>query len=93
MTIQEAVSRSVQQVVQPLVNQIDDIHSRMFIDNGKPSVQSSISQLHNHTRLQWAVLVFLLASIGTLAFTIITENNRLRIENKRMGELVGYSHE
>ena len=37
----------------PIVEKLDDLHRRMFVDNGKKSFQSSLSNVGVHIRLQW----------------------------------------
>jgi len=37
----------------PISEQVHSLHNRMFIDNGKKSFQSSLSNIGVHIRLQW----------------------------------------
>ena len=66
-----AVRIAVQEELEPLKKDVGELHKRMFVDNGKKSIQSSLSSLNGHVKFQWFVLGVLIAGIAGTAFWII----------------------
>ena len=66
-----AVRIAVQQEIKPLKDNFNEMHKPMFVDNGKKSIQTSLSALNGHVKFQWFVLGVLIAGIAGTAFWII----------------------
>jgi len=48
-----AMKAVIEDALEPIGKKQDKLHQRMFIDNGKKSFQSSLSNMGVHIRLQW----------------------------------------
>ena len=62
---------TMQEVLESISENLEDIHKRLFVDNGKPSIQTTIA---DHTTkikwlMAWAAVITL--SIGGIAFKVI----------------------
>jgi len=58
---EHAIARAVAEEVAP-------IYQRMFVDNGKKSIQSSLSSLNSHIKVQYAMLGILIMGLLGLAW-------------------------
>lgn len=58
-----AIERAVESGNAPLAQKVDKIYNRMYIDNGKPCIQSVLESHKNQIKIQWYVLGALLVSI------------------------------
>jgi hypothetical protein len=65
---EHAISRTVAEEVAPVKARLNDIYQRMFVDNGKKSIQSSLSSLNSHIKVQYAMLGILIMGLLGLAW-------------------------
>ena len=66
-----AVRIAVQEELEPLKKDVGELHKRMFVDNGKKSIQSSLSSLNGHVKFQWFAIGGIISGIIGTAFWII----------------------
>jgi hypothetical protein len=66
-----AVRVAIAEELKPLKESYDEMQKRMFVDNGKKSIQSSLSDLSSHIKFQWFVLGVLITGVFGVAFWII----------------------
>jgi tetrahydromethanopterin S-methyltransferase subunit A len=65
---EHAIARAVAEEVAPVKTRLNDIYQRMFVDNGKKSIQSSLSSLNSHIKVQYAMLGILIMGLLGLAW-------------------------
>ena len=84
LAIQEAVRDAVHSAIEPVKEKTEKIYNRMFVDNGKTSIQTSLSNLEPiledlrnlksmrfQLKLQWGMLVgFALVVVGIITWAI-----------------------
>lgn len=71
MALDDQRYSAMQEVLEGISESLEDIHKRLFVDNGNPSIQTTIA---DHTMkikwlMAWAAVITL--SIGGIAFKVI----------------------
>jgi hypothetical protein len=66
-----AVRVAIAEELKPIKESYNEMHKRMFVDNGKKSIQSSLSDLSGHIKFQWFLLGILLTGLIGVAFWIL----------------------
>ena len=69
------IKAAVESALEPLVEKMEEMNTRMFVDNGRKSFQSSLGNMGVHIRLQWFF-------IGGIVLTIIGGAIRLWVMGK-----------
>jgi len=65
------IKSAVIEALAPLDEKISKIHERMFVDNGRKSVQTSLSNLNTHVKVQWGFLSAIIVSIIGAAIWVV----------------------
>ena len=68
---EHAISNAVSAAMEPMNTKLDEIYRRMFVDNGKKSIQSSLSAMNGHMKFQYALLGLLIAGLLGIAWKAV----------------------
>lgn len=68
-----AIKKAVEDGIGSQNEKLDKIHDRMFVDNGKKSIQSMLESHHTQLRFQWIVLTAIVVAIIGSAITVVVE--------------------
>ncbi len=59
-----SIKNIIEEAVAPLAEGVEEMNKRMYVDNGKPSIQTVLARLSTQVKIQWFF-------IGGLCFSVL----------------------